>query len=718
MGRTRMITTGDSNYRRGMNSLDDPKALADGECAELVNLLPGYPLRPRMGSVVTPLGSTLGNYTLESKPYYAVFKMDSGGNGEYLFYVIRLASGEYKLRYTNAKNLGASDVVAEIDFSAIHPARVSFQMVDGVLYMTVMFSYGASINSMMFAIENSGGGFVGRKIPGPTDIQSYAAHCNRNNTPGSSDVGTLYGYSYTLVRRKDVPATDTSTAYVPGLIETPEDVNKRLCVESYAYYANELSLPLASGDRAVLSGQYGFTHIRWYRTRNLRGAFDASSDIIKDQGTAAFVKGADRYFLMDAPLGELRVIDDIPDGDLSGEMNQLTSFNYTMPPPVGRDIVYFKDRLFMSANDGRVFFSEIPGGDGGGDVGFAQDEKTKFALWFKPTDYRLDLDIEEGVPVTGMASLGDDLYLFKQSRVYSIAGGDPMSAPLRVIADNVGCPYPDAITKCVINDQEALFFLSGAGPMLITEGGRVTPLNEFKIAGLWPDKGLNKNGDYAASFWNNMLLVSGASAVVGAGRMFGYASSGEDVGAFVVETSAGYSIKGQAMVTIDGKALFVGQMGNSAAAVDFMGAGASEDRLSSGTIYPVAVRFRSRKLYPGPEERSVSELYQLTWYCYFRSITSALWIAVKSNRSQTEMNYNSSAAVFQSAYPSSKDAVQRSVDFVPKAGFIGEYFQYELRTQVRGGGTLDFYGTSLECIPRPQLEVESLVGGGDVIPTW
>jgi len=729
----KMITVSDSNYRRGMNSLDDPKALSDGECAALVNALPGYPLKPRKGSDFT---SIIGGVTLESKPFYVPAKMWDGSIRQWVFFWVKNGNNEYSLHYVNLEDDTLHDVVVGIDYATfyyIHPRRFDFQNVDGIVYAMVSYSFAAQPPaSMMYAIEVFGAaGFIAREIP-PADIDSASIRLSviaQDANDGTFHGEIFFGYTYTFVKRGN--QGEYRTDYVPGDMETAEAVSSRI---AFARPASTNVSPVANLSvgmeimRPINLEQYGFTHIRLYRTRNLIGGY--SGDLNSD-GAREFAAGADKYFLMDVPIPSnvgvgtlISVEDTVSIGAHLGEMNQLASFGYTMPPHLGRNMLYFKDRLFMGTDYGQVFFSEIPGGDGGGDVGFAQEQKAKYALWFKPTDYRLDLDIEEGVPITGLASLGDDLYIFKQNKVYTIVGGDPLTAPWRTVSDTAGCPYPNAITKCIVDGQEALFFLSGVGPMLIMSGGYVKPFDGFKVKDLWPDAGNGwiKPESCSASFWNNTLWLS-FETKDGDKKTFGYLSSGDDNGSF--EVTHPYSpLLNRLVVSTDGRALSICEVSGYIFLVNFLGRETSTDRYSgalSGTLSmtsSITMSLRSRKIYPGPEERSVSELFRLVGYCRPINKSSPFVVYVESNRRKTTFDSYSSSAVFQSAYPNSAEAVRRSIDFMPKADFIGEYFQYQITKAFNGNGVFEFYGVEMQCVPRPQLEVESLVGSGSIQNTW
>ena len=704
----KMIVARDSDYRKGMNSLDDPKALQDGECVELINAFPGYPLRPRKGSVVR---ARYNSSRALSKSFYATIKTPLGDTKETVFFW-RQSGNDALLSFVDLSN-NNSPVRYDIFNDGVGGRRFDFFQIGDTVY-TLISRRGASRswNAELYAIEWLNDSLALRKIPqgmGNCNVTFGAHDIYRDpHVSASPDDDFLYGYSWTLVRRTDTAGQ--STVYVPCDIETIEDVTTR---------SSALSGKWITDIRFTVTGynsnfsDYGLTHVRVYRTRNLFQAYEQSAKTVKAK---EFARGADRYFLMDIPipLTGVHVMDDVTEEEHLGEMNQLMAFDYTMPPD--KDVInalYAKDRLFLGTDKGSVYFSEIPGGDGGGDVGFAQEAKAKYALWFKPTKYRLDLDAEEGLPVTGLALLGDDLYLFKQNKVYSVAGGDPTSAPLRTISDNAGCPFPGAIAKCKVFGEEALFFLSGMGPMLITAGGNIRPFKEFKIKELWPGTGNEEiqKDSCSASFWNNTLWLF--FEIRGYAKSYGYLSDGETNGAFEVRHPAIQHALGKLINTIDGRALSVCNSLDGVALVDFLG----DEQYSDG-VNPIEISLLSRKIYPGQRERVALELFRLTGYCQFTGDERPFIVEVRSNRRMASHDFYSDKAVFQSRYPESQEIVRRSIDFFPQADFIGEYFQYKITKGIPSNGGFDFYSAEIECIPRPQLDIESFVGGGPNMNTW
>ncbi|MDR2728409.1 MAG: hypothetical protein LBB56_04695, partial [Chitinispirillales bacterium] len=654
----KFTTLKDSNYLKGMNSVDDPKALGDGECVELVNAVPDYPLRMRRGcagKIILESGS------VESRPFYARF-----GDYEYVFFWagIYLYCMPYTPDYPEYMTADTVKYISSPDNPVMSIGvnqEFDFVRIGDIVYTRA--SNPSSIqNYKMIAIEYVPvlGVFMGRVVPhAGHDVPGLDETSLRYDTADGRKVFTgnfAFGYSLTLVRRTDNGGI--MTAYAPGLIESCEAPSKRRGIIRDSSAAGDTSASIYIRPSGLLwaDNSYGFTHVRIYRTRNLYSKI-VKDGLETDAERQQFVNGAARYFLMDVPVSHfygdagrlIEIEDTVSEGALLGETNQLTSYNYTMPPPDGYRMLYFKDRLFLMGEWGKVYFSEIPGGDGGGDTEFAQTEKDKYALWFKPLHNRIDLDAEERTASTGLDYLGDDLYLFKSNKVYMILGGNPVLSPPRSVSDKSGCPFPDTIRRAILFGQEALFYLSGAGPVIISAGGNSRPFTEFRVKELWAETGseLFKAGvDYnllsldrvrwcSAAFWDGTLWIffqlkdDENYGLFKDTKIFGFRSTSETNGAFEVSLANlndKYNINNLA-ITSGNHAVTISNMSgypasSKVAAVRFLADESLLDTLRSddGAVIDRArpeFRLLSRKIYPGPLERNMSEMFRAVAYCDF-----------------------------------------------------------------------------------------------------
>jgi hypothetical protein len=857
----KFLTAKDTNYVKGMNSLDDPKILSDGEAAEIVNAIPDIPLKMRRGCVGKIITDSGGNpYRIVSKPFYVSYPATNYlGRYELLFFWRGDASGSAQLCYFNLR-LPYSQIIptsaVSISNSNVLPSKFDFTRVGNIIYTRASNPYDNNVEIYkMFAIEINdryGLEVTVRKVPTAGFNAQITLQNNIQYMPGLAvgyeyqtfSPSSAFGYSATYVRRVNTTGADATgriMTYAPGLIESPEIPSSRWGVVLPTIAPSRFSILVKPGITLTPNNNYGFTHVRIYRTENLYSTLSTSPIATLDDKINSMA-GAVRYFVMDIPISsffdgnnnQLPSIDQIDDpyilarfadtvtpDALKGEMNQLFAFNYTLPPADGYRMLYFKNRLFLMGERGMVYFSEIPGGDGGGDLEFATTEYAKYALWFKPLTYRLELDVGEHTASTGLDYFGDDLYLFKENKVYMIIGGDPLASPLRTVNDKTGCPFPDTITRAIIGGREVLFYLGNAGPMLITDGGNSRPFTEFKVKELWPE---SRSALYRVSeitydhsnielcsavFWNNTLWVfireydsSVASYRPVSSKIFGYRSTDEANGAFevrIADIEKKYIIT-DLVTTNDNRAITISDiLSVGMALVDFLSNEESCDTLQEapdGDIHSARPTFSllSRKIYPGPLERSISELFRVTSYCDFSEDGQDFYdrqfkIEIFNRRLRTNWIYqpnyrmflsnqfgepvagewsffsfqrtdggawkpdelvgfvaglynddspdsvriisvtgNTETDVYFNYFPGPYDfthirfipvsTIRLNIDFVPKADFVGEYFQYLVTKVIPFDRHFNWYGLELQALPRPQLDVESLVGGMDVRNSW
>jgi hypothetical protein len=146
--------------------------------------------------------------------------------------------------------------------------------------------------------------------------------------------------------------------------------------------------------------------------------------------------------------------------------------------------------------DGLVYYSENPGGDGGTDEELSQAYPQAWASLFKPLTYRIDCDSFDGTRGTGIIALDNDVYFFKESSIFAIYGGDPKSTAKSIVSDHIGGPFPHTIKRVTLKGVgTVIFFMSNEGPYILTTGGRIQPFGEFKIKELWPKLSNELYGD-------------------------------------------------------------------------------------------------------------------------------------------------------------------------------------------------------------------------------
>lgn len=493
---------------RGMNTYDDPKVLQDGECVDLCNALPGRPPRPRNGCQGSVLADSA---TMRFIPPGIAYNV--GADVYIIAWVYDSSVSEYKLILFSVDTTGAYTVLgnASIDSTPVFGMQnqhsciytisnqpmslwkggtesLSHKVVEGVDVVREMcISEAASIQALTVTGDDATGVFdVG-------DCFDYAFTYIRHVTPecfedGSSPAGMIFhpdvSEVYTSPQPKRIDAFTN-----PGACEGVELVSNREAInisddgEHSKYYTN-IDL---SNDHGTAIAQ-GATHLRVTRSRRQSSVEDA--------------QGATKFFVCDLPLVASPQVftDKLSDAALAGETNQLI-YGYSVAPQASY-IEYCKERMWLFSQNGKGYYSEAPGNDGATDDELAKRYPQKWSSFWNPTRFYVDCDSTDGQVATGMKRLGDDLYFFKQKKIFCLYGGDPLSAAPTLVSDNLGCSFPHTITKCEMKGYlgNVILFLSNEGPAVIQEGGRIRLFSEFKIMELWPDRSLDLYGELETDY--------------------------------------------------------------------------------------------------------------------------------------------------------------------------------------------------------------------------
>jgi len=755
----------DSNYARGMNDVDDPSALADGYCAELVNAYPGFPLEMRKGisfSVGLEGQSVIESISFNGK----VFIWVAIGYSAKLYWIDEtLRMSQVYFSYSNTKTM--------VSCRELYDSKdvISFEIVGNVLYSRIKsnsFKWGYDIlahpamgsnydECNMIAIE-----FVKENVDGKDIEVPYARVIPASVTalPAdafpkswvSSDGGSgiqvnveadkilgAYGFSVTLVRRTD---TESGDVFMPGSIESPEGrlTPGRESGIAYAYLSNSYAYPFYDIKFKWKNTRkfFGFTHLRIYRTRNFAGLY--ADNTFTEAQRLDIIKGATRYFLVDVPIDdekytwstngpEVADYDDliarieVSDGKLIGEANTLQSAGYNFPPADGYLMKHHKNRMFILGEKGQVYFSEVPGGDGGTDLESANLFPEKYALWYSLYS-RYELGTRDGVAVTGIASFDDDLYFFKSNKIWCLIGGMPPATP-RVIADGIGSRGGGVITAARVDNRPALFFLSAAAPMLIEAGGYVREFTAFKCKELW---GANESLTTKAVFWDGKILVFAGGYMRSDGShapgvICGYSTDDEYSGAFKIRMPDFQPVirnDSAAVLSDGGICFFCAKTAPSGNRIAFGGFGDSYIDTTESESFGVPVSIRSRRHLPGPLDRNMAELLKVTVYCTFNEGVSPFIVEIESNRFKAKRDYNDAdpknREYVNNQTPKGKRYMRTNIALVPESDFMGERFQYEITKKAEADFRM--YGAEMEAILRPNVNSDDLAGGDPNKEIW
>lgn len=266
----------------------------------------------------------------------------------------------------------------------------------------------------------------------------------------------------------------TSIAVYKLILNNTLVAGEAICTKVYFYVAwkhAKLLMETINQAAAILQGA---THLRVSRSLG----FD----------TQVLAEGATKFFLFDLPLLNISsdpYIDYTSDASLDGELNQLLTGYSGIP--YGAFIEYVKGRCFILSNEGRAYYSEAPGIDGATDLELAETYPMAWASLFKPLSYYFDCDYNDGQKSTGMKLLANDLFCFKERKIFALYSGDPTATSVTKISDTIGCVFPHTLTKAETKGLfgKCLLFLSEDGPMVILEGGQLRSFADFKIKELW-----------------------------------------------------------------------------------------------------------------------------------------------------------------------------------------------------------------------------------------
>jgi hypothetical protein len=119
---------------------------------------------------------------------------------------------------------------------------------------------------------------------------------------------------------------------------------------------------------------------------------------------------------------------------------------------------------FVKSHRGRLFIANSSAGT----------SKVNFSALNNPEDWTTAGDAgnflvgyDDGEQITGMASVGQNLIIFKQNSTWILKNGTPTTFQLTKISASIGCIAPDSIVEC---EQFALF-LSNIGVYAATPNG-------------------------------------------------------------------------------------------------------------------------------------------------------------------------------------------------------------------------------------------------------
>jgi len=307
---------------------------------------------------------------------------------------------------------------------------------------------------------------------------------------GSLDEGKWYSYAWTLVNRGQDVGVNKWDGFVPGKLESWENLDKRVTVH------------LPEGKTSTRLQFHGIpvgvdpqaTHIRVYRTMG--------------QDSEEIAAGYTHGWLADIAIVPGQTVS-VYDHVAGVETDQAPTTSGMNEMPALKSMVYANGRLWINGafggSPGRWWYSSgIQNA-----VGYLK-HLTMFNL---STDFK-DCSLDDAQQATGAMLLQGDLYLFNERSIFRIADADPSNNP-KAVSTKVGCPFPRTLTTC---DTWGMF-LSEYGPRMI-QGGAIDPVKAFTSGQVWPNSVepssiLRSSSEEVVGFWyrSTWWIASGGTIV-------------------------------------------------------------------------------------------------------------------------------------------------------------------------------------------------------------
>jgi hypothetical protein len=580
-----MLDSRDNPPRFGMNTVDDPKSLRDGECVRLLNMFPGDQPTPRNGC--PGVYKSLVDFNDEFQAPIVPF----GFRDSVTMYAVAWVynSGEDKY-YLVCFNIDGSEAFIVLGYGTV---------VKPIFGMSSFHSNVYCLSNKAFDSWNDDTKALSHKVVESSTIVrdmciSEAAKIDALSqaTPGGSlHNGKHIEYAFQYARRIDSAAFEAGTTPT-GMILPPDISGKPKRIDTFLpgvcvgieLAANRKLITIAADSSKVTLDISSVAAEASHAIAIAQGATHLRVSRSLEQDSDELAQAATKFFLFDLPLGTgvLTFEDTTSNESLQGETNQLLT-GYSVAPACSF-IKHHLGRTFLLDDNGMCYYSEAVGGDGFYDSEIAQQNPQLWSSLFKPLSYFIDCDSEDGVRSSGIEAIENDIFFFKESKIFALFGGNPTATPKTIISETIGCVFPHTIRKIENQGQHYIFFISNHGPAKISSGGRVELFSQFKVKELWPDIdrtifGQVSSGNYPIKkecttiFYKNTIWVFFRSSV-GVKKIFGYFFDPIDKsvgGPFEVELAIDDIYAGIACVdTVNLKAYLFGKSANYLVITEFL----------------------------------------------------------------------------------------------------------------------------------------------------
>lgn len=472
------------DFSGGVNTKDDPRDAGPTTCQVLENLYPGRTPPPREGCTRWAAGAFPDWF---GTVYELIDWKDARGDKVIAwtsegFEWMDRASGLHVIAYNYSKPTVAYETGPRVGYK-ICWTRIEGSLIvgsDDPNWKPIIMEWSQA--SQEFEIR-----YANIELPPPMYLEVVPVA-----GPGPLQGGKWYSYAWTLVNRGQDRGVTVKSGFVPGKLESWENLEKRVTVflpEGFNKFQIRFKGIPAEYDQQA-------RHIRVYRTQ--------------PQDSEEEARGFTPGWLMDVAYtqGPTTIIE--TDDVVGTEVDQSPVTSGYNDLPACRSMVYNAGRLWINGafggSPGRWWYSSGVQNA----VGYLK-HLTLFAL---NTDFK-DCSLDDAQQATGAAVISGDIYFFNERSIFRLDDGSVLGTP-RVVSTNIGCPFPRTITP----GPTWVYFLSARGPYMV-QGGAVDPLKWILAGELWPNSKeggslLKKGPEEVIAFWyKSVWWIASGSVVIG-----------------------------------------------------------------------------------------------------------------------------------------------------------------------------------------------------------
>ena len=280
----------------------------------------------------------------------------------------------------------------------------------------------------------------------------------------------------------------TTYTYNPGDVEGVETGNRPIVTINTQSEWGRLFINMPAWSIINKVKGKGATHLRYYRSVDALSV-DVAAGL--SQGWVVDISISDSHYF---PRKIFR--DDLPSSIIEGRialnMTQVmnTPTRVYSVPPLSRYAAWDGRRLWLAAQEGNIYCSEVAGGDGG----YQGDNSQKYTSEFSLSTYFVNCCDSSVYKISGLVYFNNDIIVLYENKIFCINNANRLSGAVQI--GTIGCICPESI--CLADHPDygtVVFFVSNEGPAIIRTGNIVELLYGFKVSNLWPGTPNNKQGE-------------------------------------------------------------------------------------------------------------------------------------------------------------------------------------------------------------------------------